>query len=564
MANFPGQIEKGVTDDATNRVYVSSLSSSLGTPPRWTEVTPFDDVSAVLTGTKSLGTIVAPSTDYDGVVESGGGTDWFEKIIILERRYDLGIVITLVQRDIEVYNSYREDAQTLQAFTNNAGEGITIPDLPALPTTILPQSSITGTLTITTSGPAVIDGELVFTFLVLGDFTVPITGQRAIIIPFVPEVPLVERMAFKTDILERLPGTEQRIALRDTPRQHFDAIYRLDGHDRRAFLAILFDAQGRAAGFPMWQEPTRTTAPIAVSDTTISVESTSYADWRADSVGIVLTDSETYEALEVESFTETTITFSSPFQTAFATGSIVMPVRTSYFRQDITGGRAPLALQTFAVRYDVLENSADLADASAFETYRSKVLLDEPNWIDRELEDTVQRRMTTIDNGVGTFLRLSEWGASRRIHRKTFFCRTRQRVWEVRQLLHALRGRAISFYIPTFYPDVEPLSDLVSGTSTLSIKNIGYTDLIQDRSPKGDLQVVMADGTKIRRQITGSSEVDDTEETLTVDSNWGVDGPIERVEFLEKVRLDSDEILIEHLDSQGSARISAPVKAVLE
>jgi hypothetical protein len=168
---------------------------------------------------------------------------------------------------------------------------------------------------------------------------------------------------------------------------------------------------------------------------------------------------------------------------------------------------------------------------------------------------------------VGRFRKVSDWDASRRVHRKVFHCGSRQRLWEVRQLLHSLRGRTISFYIPTFYDDLTPTAGIVDSATTMKIKNIRYAALVRERSPKGDIQVLLTDGTKIERQITDSVELSAAEEQITVNSSWGTTAAldeIERVSFIEKVRFDSDEILLEHFDANGQARVSAPVKAVLE
>jgi hypothetical protein len=571
MANFPGAIHPGATADTVNRLTIPSWQDS--TSPVWSVPVPKvgDQLSilnaATPAGTQGAGTITQQPTDHDGYVDLAAGRDWFDKIIILARNYALGIILSEVQRDIEVYNSYRRVIQNWNSFTINADTGVTVPDFPSLPTDMNPQSGYVGTLTIAVQGPPTINGTLVFNFVGLGDFTIPITGQRAIMIPFQPETPFNERLVFETDVILRINGKEQRFALRDTPRQVFDSLYRLDGHDRRAILSILFDAQGRAAGLPMWHEPTWTTGAISVSDTTINVESTAYADWRDDSIGIVWEDSESFEALEVDSFTSTTITFKSAFQNAFPSGAMVMPVRTAFFERDLRGSRPPKNLQTISIRYAVLDNDKDLSSTSAFSTYRSKVFLDEGNWIDGELSESITNSLKRIDGSVGSFSVLSDWDASRRIHRKVFHCGSRKRLWEVRQLLHALRGRTISFYIPTFYEDLEPTDGIIDSSTSIKIKNIKYTDLVRNRSPKGDIQVLLTDGTKMNRQVTNSTELSATEEQLTVDTQWGTTATlaqIERVCYIEKIRFDSDEILLEHFDANGQARVSAPVKAVLE
>jgi hypothetical protein len=572
MANFPGAKHPGATADTANRLYIPSWQDSAA--PVWSVPVPKvgDQLSilnaATPSGVQGAGTITQQPTDHDGVRIEAVGYDWWGEIHIVERSYALGIILSEVQRDIEIYSAYRRAIHSWSSWTNNVDAGVSIPDFPSLPTVLNPQSGYIGTLTVSVDGPPTLDGTIDFVVAGLGTFTVPVTGQRAIMIPFLPETPFVERLGFGTDVRAALTGTEQRAALRDVPRQIFDTSYQLHGHDRRAFLPILFDAQGRAAGLPLWHEPTWTTGAITATDTTINVESTAYADWRAGSVGIVWEDSENFEALEVDSFTSTTITFKSPFQGSFAQGAMVMPVRTAHFEERIRGSRFPQKVQRFNVRYHVVEAGVDLSSTAAFATYRSKVLLDEGNWIRAaELEEEIARKQIRLDGNVGLFNVWSDEDASRRGSRKVFFSGSRKRLWEVRQLLHALRGRAISFYLPTFYDDLEITEALTISSTTCKIKHIEYTNLVRNRSPKGDLQVLLTDGTTLNRQITNSAELSATEEQLTVDSQWGVNVALDeivRVSFIEKVRFDSDEVVLEHFDANGQAAISAPVRTVLE
>jgi hypothetical protein len=575
MPNFAGYVGPtftGLEEDLANRAYAPGLSSSLGTPPQWTAVTAVDETdlealdTAILAGVEAEGTFTAAPTDYDGEIPREPGDDWFEKIILLPRRFDFGIILAVQQKVIDLYNSYREATRDLNSYVNDAGDGVIITNLPSLPAELGPQEGLLLNLQVTLDGPPTIDGTLDFGFDVYTVY-LPLTGQRAVIFPFTPLSPFIETLRFQTNVIAHRDGTEQRIILRDTPRQMFAATYSLEGHEKRLFANIVFDSQARAVGLPMWHEPSILQAPIAVSDTTVTVDTTNYADWRADGLGIVFQDAENFEALTVDSFTSTTVTFSSPFTKTFSPGAYVMPVRTAYMQQLISGSRTPVNLRDWKLMFTVLDNSVDLSSVAAFGSYNSKVFLDEPNAISGSLEESMERRMDVVDGETGTFEITSPWAVSRRGARKTFFSNTRKRLWEVRQLLHALKGRAKSWYIPTFTDDIEPTAGIAAGSAGLTIKNIGYTNHVKDQQPKDVIQVILTDGTKLIRGVVSSSEGSPTEETLTVDSTWGVTAAlseIDRVEFVEKTRFDSDDITIEHRGAIGDALIYAPTKAVLE
>ena len=151
--------------------------------------------------------------------------------------------------------------------------------------------------------------------------------------------------------------------------------------------------------------------------------------------------------------------------------------------------------------------------------------------------------------------------------KKTFEVRTREDLWNVRQLLYALRGRQISFYIPTFTAELQVTTVLTNGSTAMTITNVGYSRYVANTSPKNIIRVVETDGTILTRTITASAEVDNTTETLTVDTPWPeniLPTDIRRVEFLEKVRMNADKIPITHISGLGEATIGFPVKVVFE
>jgi hypothetical protein len=82
------------------------------------------------------------------------------------------------------------------------------------------------------------------------------------------------------------------------------------------------------------------------------------------------------------------------------------------------------------------------------------------------------------------------------------------------------------------------------------------------------IRVVFADGsTPLLRTVIGSSILDANRETLTLNTNWPSNytvAQIARVEYVEKVRSDSDSIQISHLTGDNSSRVYMPVKVVLE
>lgn len=496
----------------------------------------------------------------------GPGGDWFGRVFVLPSRVDLGFVITDVSVPMVIYSSYVTATRSLDSVVNNVDLGLSLGSFPILPETILPQSGFSFTADITAVGSPSISGTLDFTFDV-GFVAVPFTGQRTLLFSPPPVLPIRETLRSKTVVLTKRVESEQRFSSRVAPRQEFIYQYELEGFDRQCLEALIFDAHARVVGVPIWWEPMRLTSALSAADTVINVEQTAYRDIRVGGLVAIWSSTKDVEVAQVAFVTATTITLSTQLIFDHDTNSLVYPVRLSTLEPVIRGSKLPVNLQRTRIRFIVTENDTSLADDSSFPTFDSRVLLSDPNWIDNELPETYERRLITIDNETGVFEVTSHADIDRRGHTKTFHARTYQQVWEIRQLVHALRGEQVAFYIPTFFDEFVLTDDIGAGDDFFTFQNFGFTKFIQQRQPRNAVRLVLKDGTTVARFITASIELSTDEERCSVDSPWGVNGlvdDVERIEYLTKVRLASDDVQIDHIDALGQARVRVPVREVLD
>jgi len=238
-------------------------------------------------------------------------------------------------------------------------------------------------------------------------------------------------------------------------------------------------------------------------------------------------------------------------------------------RGNVQGRRPPVNLEVMKVKFLVTENDigAPTADTSAFSTYNSKVLLDGFNFIRGQMAETFQQKVSFIDNNTGIISQNTPWETNKRAHVKGFIVKTREDLWNVRRLMYAIRGRQVSFYIPTFMEDVTPTQNLVNGVDTMDISWIGYDRFIDSGDSKNVFKITFTDGTSLVREIQSSSQLSGTEERLTLDTTWPADrnvSEIQRVQFYELVRFDTDDIRIEHDTTVGRAKIFNPIKMVFD
>lgn len=489
--------------------------------------------------------------------------EWFETIVVRPQSIALGNVLTTIIVAIELFNADRYESHELQNFTNNAGDGISLTDLPPLVYSIPLLHGLTVHLEVTPDGPATIDGTLDFDFD-LYVVSIPITGQRLVVFGFRPEVPMQETLRFLTEVIDTIDGGEQRIALRKRPRQEYDCTFRLEGPDRQALENLLFEWQGRAVGFPVWTDSALLTAAVSIGATTLNVDTTEYSDFRVGSLLIVFKDRVIYDASRVTAINKKSLVIETPLENAYLAGTEVMPVRTAFASRLARGSRQPVAMQDLSINFRVVDNDVDLASAAAFSSLLGKVLFDSGNIISSDLEQLHDRRLYIQDGETGVFDQDSLWDRTKVASAKGFTCHNRQQLWQMRQVLHYLRGRLKSFYLPTFYDELTPTANLTSGSSSLTITNVGYTNFVQNR--RGKLRVVKTDGTVILRNVTSSAVVDDFTEQITVDAPWPSTitvAQVKRIEYIQLVRSSADGIQIRHRTGTGFAAVRFPVIEVL-
>jgi hypothetical protein len=490
---------------------------------------------------------------------------WYETAHLIPRLVqDVGNLVTDQNISCELYNADRYNAITVSSIVDNLGNGFLVTGVPATPFNIASQDSLLFTIKVLQSGDLQIDGTYTLVLSTGEEYTIQIIGSRIVLIPIRPEAPLKEHLQWDTKILQAVSGNEQRIANRHMPRELFELTYKAG---RKRMEMILFDRQARLIAIPAWHEPSFVSSAVTAGDYTVNVGTTDYANFYVGGYAVVLKDEWTFDVLEIESMTGTSITFTTDLANSYSVNTQVMPLMTGYVQATTPAIKAIYNEQTFKLKAHIRTTDNDIADASGWSIYNSKVFLDDPNFVKNHLSEILETKVYVLDNVSGDHTQSSMWDHNARRSRKGFFTNSRADLWKLRQLLHYLRGRQVSFYIPTFTKDIVPNSTLVNSTSTITMDNIGYTLNAHERWPKQVIRVHLTDGTILIRTIQNSAELSFAEEQLTVDTAWPYDiepEDIERIEFLEKVRFDSDDIVILHKNALGTAECIVPTKEVFD
>lgn len=501
--------------------------------------------------------------------------DFFDRFHVFPGRFDIGVVTSAQLLDIEIYSAHRYATYDWSTFVNNAdpNSGITLVTLPTLPVSIPPQTSYTPALqlSIASSGNPIIDSTLDFGFTTPETVTVPITLSRVAPIVFRPEQPYRETLSFGTAFRSTITrGREQRVSYRKNPRQLFEwRLFLEDGTERTKVAMFLHSPRDVPFAIPAWHDLTTLTAAVTAGATVLPVANTSQGDFRVDGLVLIYKDSNgTFEILSVASLTATTVTLNVGLTGGFAQGDIVAPVLIAALDSNPSGARWPSSDAVVNLALRVTDNDANIGSTAAWPTFNGRVLLDECNGVETTAPELFEQDVLRIDSRSGpVHLDASSWGRSQRVTEKTFRTATRSASWNLRQLLYALRGPAVAFYLPSFSNDLQVAATVTNATSTIDVTNVGYTRFVgaTPEAPRNIIRLVFVDGSApVYRTVTAATEVSATVERLTVNSAWGATyttSQIRRIEFVELVRFDSDDLELEHRPS-GGVTLTAPVRSL--
>ena len=514
--------------------------------------------------------------------------DWFERMHVLPRAgIDFGNIIAQSDQPYEIYNAYRRRDVLLTSITNNASPGVTLPNLSA-PNTIEKETSALDPTSTSNSGGsglgtlvrlslrALVDGlpsfdtTIDFAFDTGEELSLPVSGQRVVLVPAEHDGEITETLVFLTDIIASVNGKEQRLELRDNPRQQFSVTYLLEDNDRQRFELLLLDWFDNAFALPLWHEQIELTAAVSVGTTTYPVLGADNVDLRIGGIAMVFADSNTFAVISIVALTPTLITAGSVSAFGYPAGTRICPLRVVALSRHVQGRRYPRQLQEMRCEFEALDNDTGALAGSLtpgfWSTYDGRVLLSDCNFMSDTVDEEVHRRVTVIDNETGVVSRTSDWDRSKRTHQKGFLPRTRAQLMQLRRLLVGLGGRQKAFWIPTFSEDLTVKATLTIGTVTMDVTRVLYTRFAQSREPKKTFRITFADGTSLVREIASSVEIDPTTERLTINTAWPstqIASDVVRVEFYELVRFDTDSFVIRH-EHGGRARVQAPVTVVFD
>jgi len=537
MADFNGTISDDILLDSLRFCSDTIVSNS----PAFLSVCDLEDVSQADSGDHASQLPVSMREHgQDAHLVTSFVDDFYNRIHVEPHSHHFGAIVTLITDEIFVWNAHFVPKTCSQIVEVNGDEW----DLTGLstPFELNGLGYTTFDIDVPVEGSPTFEGSITFDFTAANDVVVVVSGTRLALFPWRPQQPVKEKLGFLTDVLLSNDGSEQRIAIRQVPRQGFKFPVMMESEKQQARLdAKLFAWQKRSWGLPVWPELVVHTATITADDTTITVDTTN-ADFRDDSLALVWKSEDSCEVVQIDTVAAGSLTLATPVQNTFTGSKLIMPVRTAQMdamskRKGHSSGLAVIDL-SFAVKDNIL-----LTGFTPETTYKSLPVLTEATAVNPTQSKSSDGDTYLVDCKTGDFDYFSDSDFNIFLQSHLFYKDTKAACWDFRKFIHSLLGQIGTFYVATHKDDMVLAQSFGASDTSFNIENIGLADNMGVNDLRMDLAFIFPDGTQLYREVTGITK-SGTEEIISIDSDLGlaVDPGDCVISWLDKLRPSEDGI----------------------
>jgi hypothetical protein len=352
---------------------------------------------------------------------------------------------------------------------------------------------------------------------------------------------MLENLEWLTDVIEAHDGTEQRVQVRQAPRQSFEASVALtDPHDLSRLHVALASWQHRLWGWPCWHEAVELSTSLPEGDSSIPLDTTT-ADFRNGGLAIILRSASLYEVVEISTVAAGSLTLASPTVMGHPAGAIVMPLRMARMRAQAKREDYPTERSGFRVSMQVVDN-VELSTVASAVQYMGYDVLSDPLLAPGEtMPRQIDRAIEILDPGMGDWATTARTGYPLITTEHRWRLGDRARSWAFRRWLHRRAGRRNPTWVPSHTHDLELAAQPTAGATVLEVKDVNYRNVGLNTPGMTHIAAFSASGTFVCRRITGAVEGTSGRENLTLDSALGFTG-VTRISFLSLHRFAADRV----------------------
>lgn len=481
-------------------------------------------------------------TNFTGAKIASSYSDIFYNRILIEPVFvDFGNILSTQSIKIEIFNAYLENKILQTLLKSGFDEGTTYTDI-ITPNTFLPLENRVTYLTASTMGEPQLDATLVFDWEgSIPSITIKAVGSRIVLFPVFFDSDVKEELLWATDVLNSYDGTEQRVRIRNQPRQRLNVRGYLNYDDRTRLDNLIWGWRKRVWAIPMWIEA-RVGSTVTKDSAVINVD-TRYADFRIGGLAILFESAAKFDVFQIIALTTTTLTANRGIAKTFV-NPIVMPVRSARMVSDPvrkTSGNTG----DISALFEVTDNIAFAGSATAIQYNGLDTFFDEQlaTGGDIHVEDNYEHRVDVIDTITGIVQTVSPWTYTRVNRTFEMIFEGPQAVWNLRQWLHRRSGRLVPFY----GSNSEDAFRILSAGTIVESFSAFNNDYANQASARNNIAVYLKNGTmSIHKIVAATTSADGTNVTVRFqpDLNQQVVN-IKSIQLMTKKRLSSDNITLE-------------------
>lgn len=526
--------------------------------------------------------------------------EYYNRIHIIPNPIVLGNVLSSETREVYVWNAFFS-AQALNSITKESAEGLEI--IGPTSYNFAPLEEVIYWAAISIQGPPSINATITFNFTV---YPIPliIRGERVVLWRWIPQSDYTEELKWLTNVLQTRQG-EQRIALRDAPRQVFNYEFFHSPRETAQVKTVAGQWSHRIWGLPIWKEAN--SGVSAASGSVFIAIDTANRDFRAGELAVIWESTDKAEAVHVTNVRADGIDIDPGLALGY-TDALVMPLRKAITPDGVHFSRGKTGEWTrFSVAFIVADN-IDLAEtrivgawepgmavvkdklyspsndyvyivnnagtgiagevsqwpktigdtvtdtngviykcaSSGYPQYLTYDVLTDGNIVIGDLSEHIHHPLVQIDNGQGPITIETTQDYSRFMRTIGKYTNSLSALWTWRKWLHSRYGRQKAFWLPSWNKDLQLITTILSTETTATIEHINIS-LFGDFPLSARL--ALTNGLVMYRQITVAEELPDGNERITFDKSFGRDiqpADIDRWCFMDLVRFDSDSIGLAH------------------
>lgn len=419
-----------------------------------------------------------PSVDKNGALIPHYKEDLYDKLIIIPSYIGLGNLLAVTHEIAEIWNTYTDEERIIDSIEKIDNEGIYIvAGSEDTPFSIPGFDSEVYTFEITLEGPPQIDAEYIWTAQNGYSVALNIVGTRVIAFPFPPDSGVEEVIKWLTDIIETYDGIEKRQCLRTIPRHTLNYEISLSDNREQNYAKVLLAGwHKRTFALPYWHEARMLTSLISVGQETISVN-TKEAQYVDEGLLFIYESPFKNEVAEIESVEDDEIILNNDIKDSYNPGSFIMPTKSARlaprFQHVDTKG-----MTKYDLEWNILETQDSQISSKTLDvSYKGYEVLIQPNLIDGDgVGREVDLESTFIDYKTGIVNRIDRFDFPKtHTNELVFDLNTREDVWEFRRWMYHLRGKNVSFALPTFKNDMTFAEEMSTGQTSFKIEWIGYS-----------------------------------------------------------------------------------------